>query len=514
MRHDDAGAREPLSILFSMRNYWYVRHFEPVVRALAARGHHVRLVAERPTNERAEDWHEAASALAADVGGLTYETAPRAHEDDWYDLRLILRLGLDYARFMRPEYRALSPLVTRARQRTPRWLRRVVESPIGRSRAGRAALTRTLAAAEACVPPDPALAAFIESARPDLVVVTPLVELGSEQADVVRVARRLGIPAALCVGSWDHLSSKGLIRTVPDRVFVWNETQRWEAIEMHGVPGDRIEVTGAQVFDQWFDRQPTLGREAFCRKVGVDASRPYVLWVCSALFEGSPSEAMFVARWAEALRASGDPVLRDAGILVRPHPKRGVEWRDVDVSRLAGVALWPPQASAPVTAVSKADYFDSLFHSAAVVGLNTSAQIEAGIVGRPVHTILVPELEGNQEGTLHFRYLLDGGLLRSARTFEHHLAQLGASLREPAESQRNRAFVESFVRPRGLDQPATPVLTSALERLAGTGPQPAGVSMRERLVRRALAPLAKATSGRFAEQVGRERRRRAEAAAR
>ena len=35
--------------------------------------------------------------------------------------------------------------------------------------------------------------------------------------------------------------------------------------------------------------------------------------------------------------------------------------------------------------------FDTAYHSAALVGLNTSAELEAGIVGRPVLTILAPE---------------------------------------------------------------------------------------------------------------------------
>ncbi len=62
--------------------------------------------------------------------------------------------------------------------------------------------------------------------------------------------------ARLCVWSWDHLSSKALIRVVPDKVMVWNTTQRDEAQRFHGVPADRVLVTGAQCFDQWFDRPP------------------------------------------------------------------------------------------------------------------------------------------------------------------------------------------------------------------------------------------------------------------
>ena len=38
---------------------------------------------------------------------------------------------------------------------------------------------------------------------------------------------------------------------------------------------------------------PALDRDAFCRKVGLDPARPFILYVCSALFEGSPNEAAF-----------------------------------------------------------------------------------------------------------------------------------------------------------------------------------------------------------------------------
>jgi len=36
-----------LRVLFSMRNFWYVRIFEAVIRELAARGHAVHILAEQ-----------------------------------------------------------------------------------------------------------------------------------------------------------------------------------------------------------------------------------------------------------------------------------------------------------------------------------------------------------------------------------------------------------------------------------------------------------------------------------
>ena len=142
------------------------------------------------------------------------------------------------------------------------------------------------------------------------------------------------LPISVCVWSWDHLSSKAIIRDLPDRLFVWNGVQRQEATTMHGVPDERVVVTGAQCFDRWFDRRPRRDRAAFAARVGLPDERPFVLWVCSALFQGSPSEAAFVLEWARRVRASSDPVLRDAAILIRPHPSRAAEWEDRKSTRL------------------------------------------------------------------------------------------------------------------------------------------------------------------------------------
>ena len=61
--------------------------------------------------------------------------------------------------------------------------------------------------------------------------------------------------------------------------------------------------------------------------------------------------------------------MRTAGLLVRPHPAHAKPWKTVDFSGCPGVALWTEKES------MNADQglYDSLFHAAASVGLNTSA---------------------------------------------------------------------------------------------------------------------------------------------
>ena len=449
-----------MRILFFGRRFTYFRNFDTVLRELASRGHVIHLAVERETDEG----RPLVDGLIAEYPNISTSVAPGRAQDDWSWAVSRLRHGLEYLRYQHKLFDDTPKLRDRSRERTPglfitigdairryaRWARRPVES-----------LLRWL---ERSTPDDAGIRAFVEEQRPDIVLITPLIALGSAQIDYLRAARSLGIPTALCVWSWDHLSSKALIRELPDRVFVWNDTQKREATELHGLAAERIVVTGAQCFDKWFGRAPSRDRETFCGVIGLPSNRPILLYVCSAPFIGSPPEAPFVVEWIRRIRTSGSPMLRNTPILVRPHPSRRPEWEGIDLTPFADVVMW---GSDPVSADARADYFDTLFHSAVVVGLNTSAFIEAGILGRPVHTILLPEWYESQMGTVHFRYLFEagGGLLTSATSFDEHLTQLDEVLAHPPTEVR--PFVRAFVRPRGLDVAATPVFVEAVESMKG-----------------------------------------------
>jgi hypothetical protein len=199
---------------------------------------------------------------------------------------------------------------------------------------------RLFFAIERAMPPGATIERVLREQRPDLLLVTPLLYFGSQQVEYVRAARAMGIPTVLGVGSWDHLTTKGRIYEIPDRVIVWNEFQRKEAAELHGVPPDRVSVTGAQAFDHWFVQRPSTTREAFCAKVGVPADRPLLLYLCSSQFI-TPYEVGFVQRWIKAVRSAPDPAVRTASILIRPHPQNAAQWnrfRRVSVRRCRHLA--------------------------------------------------------------------------------------------------------------------------------------------------------------------------------
>src|SRR5262249_28084982 len=145
----------------------------------------------------------------------------------------------------------------------------------------RHALIRCVQLAERALPTSVEIEEYLGRCRPDVVLFTPYMGLRTVQPDYLRAAQALGLPTAILVTSWDNLTSKSLIYPLPDRLFVWNEHQRREAAELHGVPGDRVAVTGAQCFDEWLEWQAGP-RDEFLGRVGLDPARPYLLYPCSA----------------------------------------------------------------------------------------------------------------------------------------------------------------------------------------------------------------------------------------
>jgi hypothetical protein len=464
-----------VTILFHVTLMTMLRHFEGVILALAERGHRVRVALP---NRRPDLPPPAALAGHA---AISFVTAPAHRGDEWAHPIHELRTLRDYMRYLDARYDDAPKLRTRALRKMvaavsrehqshlaahcPHCNERLIDDEVGRMllafrKEGRRNLGSMLSLMEATIPSDSAIEAFLQTERPDVVLVTPLINFGSYQADYVKSARALGIPVGFPVFSWDNLSNKGMIHVIPDRVFVWNSRQRIEAVKMHRVPVDNVVITGAPRFDDFFEMTPRQSRDELCASVGLNPKQPIVAYLCSSEFVSS-REVDFVNRWVEELRA--DRELRECGILIRPHPREQKPWRKFTPP--PGVAV-----TFPLALNADQTLFDTVFHSAAVVGLNTSAELEAGIVGRPVFTVLAGTHAEGQEGTIHFQYLLKerGGFVEVAPDFETHRRQLAAAVRGEYDAAAIRTFIERFLRPHGWSQPATPLLVSAIEELANS----------------------------------------------
>ena len=474
-----------LRILFFLLAANFDRVFGNFLQELLERGHEIRVVVEKQRN-LPPGGGALLDSLAERYPSFSYGYEP-PREDEWLSARTACRHGLDYLRYLEPPFEEAADLRTRARERAPAAVLRGDRLLIASPRARRL-VTAVLRRLDGVLPIDGALRQQLAAAEPDVVLVSPLVGLGSKQSDWVRVARELGLPSVLPVASWDNLTNKGVLKDVPTLTVVWNEAQAEEAVALHGVPRERVRVSGAHAFDHWFDRVSARWREDFLAEVGLPAGAYIVYAGSSAFITGD--ETAFAREWIGRLRRSSHPAVRELGVLVRPHPQNAAGWAAFEPPD-ERVAVWPRTGASPTDEAKRADYFDTLHHAAGVFGINTSALVEASVLRRPSFTLLTDAFRGRQEGTLHFAHLAGaGGPLVTARSFDEHHDQLAAALAEPAlHAKRIERFLEHFVRPHGLETPAAPLAALAVEEAATLRSEPAQLGLATRVVRSGFARL-------------------------
>jgi hypothetical protein len=306
---------------------------------------------------------------------------------------------------------------------------------------------RALRDLEQRIPPTPELEAAVAALGVDAVFLVSRCLLGGSDADVLKVARHLGVPSIMLVWSWDNLSSKATLNEHPDLLIVWNELQVGEAVDFHGVPPERVLALGAANFDHFF---------AEIREARPEPAETPVIVYLGSSPKVVPNEPAVFACWLAAVRANPDLRLQNAQVVIRPHPasRRWKGWTPPP-----GVELSVPDAKIETPTLARL-----LTRADAVVALNTSAELEAAIAGKPVLTFRAGDAARGQEGSLHFHYLLEerGGFVLDSATLDEHVERLSTVLGGEHDPEPTRRFVSRFIRPLGLDRPVTPHVVSAV----------------------------------------------------
>lgn len=451
-----------MKVLFVLHLFSHSRHFHTVFEQLLARGHELKLLAqhhpdrrERPVKTPKHMRH---------IKSVDYDLIAPPRNDFWGAYANRWRASRNLLFYDHPAMAKATVFRRRAEGFEDPFLRslRRIDKPMFRR-----LLERAYTAAEAACPADPVVVEQLEAEEPDVVLVSPLIF--NEMLDIneyVKAAHHLGVPVAFPVFSWDNLTTKGTIHTQPDRIFVWNEFQRSEALAYHRATPDQVDVLGAWRFDEFTEFRPRLDYAEFCRRNRFDTNERTILYIGSSPIVAA-TESDFIDEWAAAIRKSPDASVRRANILIRPHPRNELAWWD-SIKAISEPRI-NIQALDHLSLFETHDLHDALSNCDAVVGLVTSAMIEAAILGKPVHTIITDLAGEGQDGTVHFDYLTEagGGLLHVAHDLDEHIKSLGSPLNRPrgASDQRACSFLEAFVRPPGSVRP-TDRLADAIEKLA------------------------------------------------
>ncbi len=148
--------------------------------------------------------------------------------------------------------------------------------------------------------------------NPDLVFSTSVIE----DADVfvlkqaqARKIKTVGMPR-----SWDNLS-KTNARALPDKLLVWGEFSRDEAVRFHHAKKENIIICGIPQFDFYHREDYLMSREEFCRAYGIDPNKKIILFCSEGKYTPRDGE---VAEIVSNFINRGE-LARDAVLFIRPH---------------------------------------------------------------------------------------------------------------------------------------------------------------------------------------------------
>jgi hypothetical protein len=457
-----------MRILFAGRSVYHFSYYRSVLESLRRSGHDLALRFD-------ERWSEGNSEVSLQEFLVRHpEVSWRWSETRKDRLReplFALRELRSYGSYLRRSEQSSYYLDRWRRYLTPAF-RRVDNWTVGRWLFQRQLLSGAIAGLESMMPAAKNVVADLRSVAPDVVLVSPANMRFTEEIEYVKGAQRLGIPTAALVLSWDNMSTKGLISVRSDLLLAWNRAHAAEAVAYHGIAKDRILLTGAPFFDKWFDRnEHVMERPEFLRSAGLPDDAPFVLYLGSSR-NIAKDESWLVAELLERLGHSA--TLGTANVMVRPHPANAKPFMELAQSN-PRVVVWPPAGQLPESGGMQADFRNSVQHAAAIIGVNTTAMIDALILGRPCIALVTEQYEKTQTRAQHFRHLLDSEALHVARTTGDAVAQLEAvAAGRDDRAEARQAFLAEFVRPQGMEINAGELVAAAVAEL-GRGTRAADV---------------------------------------
>ena len=118
-------------------------------------------------------------------------------------------------------------------------------------------------------------AVYFKKYHPDAVFLAHLFD--DLEIDLLKEAKRRGVKTVGFINSWDKLTARNIIRVLPDKMLVFNDLVKQEAIKYADMAEKDIFVTGIPSCD-WHVNYKPLSREDFFGKKRLDLAKRLVVY--------------------------------------------------------------------------------------------------------------------------------------------------------------------------------------------------------------------------------------------
>jgi len=317
------------------------------------------------------------------------------------------------------------------------------------------------------------------------------------EVPLLRTAVRRGVRSMAVDPSWDNFTNKLLPVRRVNRLVVWNDLMKQQAIELHGYAPDEVRIAGTPQWDLYFRESTLTSREAYFRQIGADPSRRLIT-VSTTPRELYPHHDHVLRVLMRAI--AGGAWSEPAQVLVRLHP-RDDRAAYAEFEGAPHVMIEKPFRSTvkagdglaiDITADNQRHLANTMRHSDVVVNVASTLAIEAAIFDTPVVNV---SFDGETPSEwvrsarryyrfTHYTNITRHGAVRVAETPDQLVEQVGRYLDDPSLDRegRRRVAVEqcqfldgraaerlaSFVLDELADVTGTPLTTPCAASLASS----------------------------------------------
>jgi oligoribonuclease (3'-5' exoribonuclease) len=293
------------------------------------------------------------------------------------------------------------------------------------------------------------------------------------------VAHNMGIKTAGFIFSWDNLTSRSRIVVPYDYWLVWHDGMKRQLLDIYPrIAPENVLVTGTPQMDFHFKPEYVMPREELCRRIGIDASRPFVLYT-TGIDHHFPQEHVhveLVIRLMKNLQLPERPQL-----VVRNYIKgTSSEMQSLAEKKIEDV-VFPPMLWDMAWATPRPEdlelYCSLVRHAAMSINAASTVTLEFLLINKPVIN-----LDFDPPGT---NLAFCDGYKRHIR-FDHFwpVAQSGATMVAQSEDDLAKMLVRGLTQPE-LDQTARRRFVS--EFFGPTGDGQSGCRVAEVLLKLAMS---------------------------
>ncbi|MBI2639315.1 MAG: CDP-glycerol glycerophosphotransferase family protein [Candidatus Sungbacteria bacterium] len=297
---------------------------------------------------------------------------------------------------------------------------------------------------------DSGFGSVLEKYRPDAVVVTNLFDDG--ETALLRESKRRGIVTVGYVNSWDKLTARSSVRLLPDKLIVFNQILKQEAVEHADMAEERVAACGIPQYDQYITDKPG-SREKFFKENGLDAKKHLILYApVGVTFSDSDWEVIDLLH---EVISGGE--IKDAELLVRFPPNDFLDEQEVKKRPwlkydLPGVRFGTKRSEDWDMDFDELRRMTNLLaNTSVVVGYSASIIVDAAVFDKPSVGVNFEVKKSSRLArspiqrykTDHFRKVLRARGIRLAGSRQELVDVINAYLRDPLlDREQRRRFVE------------------------------------------------------------------------